>query len=65
MPKLSALRVEQISELGMYGDGQGLYLCVDRSGKRWVYRYIDSITGKRKVEFISLSQEQELSCRCA
>ena len=48
MPKLSALRVEQISELGMYGDGQGLYLCVDRSGKRWVYRYIDPITGKRK-----------------
>ena len=40
MAKLSALKVIQAGEPGLYGDGDGLFLQVGRSGsKSWIFRY--------------------------
>jgi len=47
MSKLTALKVEQLTKLGAYGDGSGLYLIVDRSGKRWSFRYTKPSDRKR------------------
>jgi hypothetical protein len=46
MPKLTARKVETIREPGMYGDGDGLYLCVAKGGsKSWILRA--TIKGRR------------------
>src|SRR5262249_34227017 len=38
--RLTALRVERVSEPGMYADGAGLYLQVtSAAAKSWIYRY--------------------------
>lgn len=45
--KLSNLRIRAIKTPGRYGDGDGLYLYVSKSGNRsWVFRYRDRVTGK-------------------
>ena len=41
MPKLTARKVETLSEAGMHGDGEGLYLHVSQSGARsWILRTV-------------------------
>ena len=48
--KLSARKVETLTEPGMHGDGGGLYLrisAVGRTGKRWVFLYKRPRDGKR------------------
>src|SRR5215813_4442820 len=38
--RLTALRVERVSEPGMYADGAGLYLQVtSAAAKSWIYRF--------------------------
>ena len=37
--RLSARRVQTLSESGRHADGGGLYLVVDTGGKRWVFLY--------------------------
>ncbi|MGT2444766.1 tyrosine-type recombinase/integrase [Ensifer adhaerens] len=61
---LSALRVKQLTEPGKYGDGNGLYLVVDKSGaKRWMLRTL--VNGKRTdiglggVSLVSLAEARE------
>ena len=47
MSKLSARRVETLKEPGFYGDGEGLYLAVKKSGaKSWILRTV--VLGKRR-----------------
>jgi hypothetical protein len=44
---LTALRVKRVSNQGVYADGNGLYLKVDKRGaKRWIQRIV--INGKRR-----------------
>ena len=48
--KLSARKVETLTEPGMHGDGGGLYLRISstgRTGKRWVFLYKRPSDGKR------------------
>lgn len=61
--KLTALRVKSLKTPGRYGDGDGLYLYVSKSGSRsWVFRYRDRTTGKHRdkglgpVRDVSLEQ---------
>lgn len=45
--RLTALKVKTVKEPGRYGDGNGLYLVVDKSGaKRWMLRTY--IQGRRR-----------------
>ena len=44
--QLSAAFVRTVTAHGVYSDGNGLTLRVDRSGKRWVQRL--TINGKRR-----------------
>ncbi|MDH3265084.1 MAG: tyrosine-type recombinase/integrase [Paracoccaceae bacterium] len=47
MPKLTAKRVDSLKEPGFYGDGEGLYLKVSRSGGRsWILRVV--VHGRRR-----------------
>ena len=47
MPKLTARKVDGIKEPGMYGDGDGLYLCVSIGGtKSWILR--TAVYGRRR-----------------
>jgi integrase len=48
MGKLTALKVEKLEKVGAYSDGDGLYLRVDASGKRWFFRYTSPLDVKRK-----------------
>ena len=64
--KLSARRVQTLSDPGRHADGGGLYLVVDASGgKRWVFLY--RMGGKRRemglgpVLSVSLARARELS----
>ncbi|MCY1320411.1 Prophage integrase IntA [compost metagenome] len=61
---LSALKVKQLTEPGKYGDGNGLYLVVDKSGaKRWMLRTL--VNGKRTdiglggMSLVSLAEARE------
>ncbi|RVG23657.1 tyrosine-type recombinase/integrase [Sinorhizobium meliloti] len=61
---LSALKVKQLTAPGKYGDGNGLYLVVDKSGaKRWMLRIL--VNGKRTdiglggVSLVSLAEARE------
>ncbi len=45
--RLTTLRIRKLATPGRYGDGNGLYLVVDRSGaKRWVLRTV--VQGRRR-----------------
>jgi integrase len=44
--KLSAKKVENLSKVGWHSDGNGLYLRVTSTGKKWVFVFF--IDGKRK-----------------
>ena len=62
--KLSAVRINSISEPGRYADGNGLYLIVDPSGaKRWVLRTV--VHGRRRdiglggLRLVSLAEARE------
>jgi integrase len=45
--RLTALKIRKLTAPGRYGDGNGLYLVVDRSGaKRWVLRTV--VQGRRR-----------------
>lgn len=62
--RLTAAAIKSLSETGLYGDGHGLYLKVDKSGaKRWVQRIV--IMGKRRdlglgsASLISLVEARE------
>ena len=45
--RLTALKVKTVSKPGRYGDGNGLYLIVDKSGaKRWMLR--TTVQGRRR-----------------
>jgi len=44
--RLSALKVKKETKPGRYSDGGGLYLLVKESGKSWIFRWRDRITGK-------------------
>ncbi|MFQ5564677.1 MAG: Arm DNA-binding domain-containing protein [Parvularculaceae bacterium] len=45
--RLTALQIRKLSTPGRYGDGNGLYLVVDKSGaKRWVLRTF--VHGRRR-----------------
>lgn len=47
MPKLTARRVETLTERGLHGDGEGLYLRVGPTGaKSWILRTV--VHGKRR-----------------
>ena len=47
MAKLNARKVDTLREPGMYGDGEGLYLCVGRIGaKSWILRTV--VHGRRR-----------------
>ncbi|QLL63868.1 DUF4102 domain-containing protein [Sinorhizobium mexicanum] len=61
---LSALKVKQLTAPGKYGDGNGLYLVVDKSGaKRWMLRIL--VNGKRTdiglggISLVSLAEARE------
>lgn len=61
---LTALKVKQLTEPGKYGDGNGLYLIVDKSGaKRWMLRIL--VNGKRTdiglggTSLVSLAEARE------
>ena len=65
---LSAKRVATLSEPGRHGDGNGLYLIVDKSGaKRWVLR--TAVRGRRRdmglggVRTVSLAQARATAQR--
>ena len=41
MPKLTVKLIQAIKEAGRYGDGDGLYLEVGRTGsKSWIFRFM-------------------------
>lgn len=51
--KLSAIKVESLSEVGRYADGGGLYFDIPSIGsKRWLFRY--QLNGKRRWMVISV-----------
>lgn len=61
---LSPAKVRNLSKLGRYADGNGLYLVVDQSGaKRWLLRTV--VHGKRRdiglggVKLVSLTEARE------
>ncbi|WP_443969606.1 tyrosine-type recombinase/integrase [Sphingobium sp. CR28] len=62
--RLSAAQVRALIEPGLHGDGQGLYLKIDKNGaKRWIQRLV--IRGKRRdmglgsVSLVSLAEARE------
>ena len=59
--KLSAKKVESLTEIGRHSDGGGLYLKVTESGKRWIFMY--AWHGKR-VE-LGLGTADDVSLRSA
>lgn len=68
MPKLTARKVEGLKEPGMYGDGEGLYLCVSTGGtKSWILR--TAVYGRRRelglgsATLVSLAEAREESRR--
>jgi hypothetical protein len=47
LARLSARKVDTLAEPGMYGDGEGLYLCIGRTGaKSWILRTV--VHGRRR-----------------
>jgi integrase len=65
MAKLTAMQVAKITEPGMYGDGQGLYLQIKPGGaKSWIYRY--QLNGRKRhlglgsASAITLKRAREL-----
>lgn len=50
MGKLTALKVDKLSKKGFHGDGGGLYLHLDDSGKRWFFRYTEPLGNKRRAK---------------
>ena len=72
MGKLTALKVEKLEKVGAYSDGDGLYLRVDSSGKRWFFRYTSPLDVKRKKLSLgkyhqktnSLAQAREAAADC-
>lgn len=61
MAKLSALKVMQVKKPGLYGDGDGLFLQVGRSGsKSWIFRYTFAERrrdmGLGSLKFVSLAE---------
>ncbi len=69
MGKLTALRVKNASERGMFGDGEGLYLRVSATiTKSWVFRY--RMDGKLRdhglgtVSTLSLAEAREAAQEC-
>jgi integrase len=46
--RLTAVAVKNKRKPGRYGDGGGLYLLVKPTGKSWVFRWRDRITGKHR-----------------
>jgi len=66
LAKLSALKVQSLTERGMYNDGGGLWLNVKASGaKSWIFRY--RLHGKRRdlglgsLDAVSLKEARELA----
>lgn len=66
LAKLSALKVQSLTEPGMHNDGGGLWLNVKASGsKSWIFRY--RLHGKRRdlglgsLESVSLKDARELA----
>jgi integrase len=61
--KLTPLKVKAIKDDGWHSDGGGLYLRVSDNGRRrrWIYRYIRTIDGKRKVTEIGLGREEAVT----
>ena len=64
MPKLTTIAVNAIKEPGRYGDGEGLYLEVGRTGaKSWILRV--TVYGKRRdiglggVSWVPLAEARE------
>ena len=53
--RLTALMVKTVSKPGRYGDGNGLYLIVDKSGaKRWMLRTV--VQGRRRDMGLGVTQ---------
>ena len=50
MTKLTAIKVEKVTEEGSHADGLGLYLHLDTSGKRWFFRYTEPLGNKRRAK---------------
>ena len=50
MTKLTAMKVEKLTEEGSHADGSGLYLHLDTSGKRWFFRYTEPLGNKRRAK---------------
>ena len=50
MTKLTAMKVEKLTEEGSHADGSGLYLHLDTSGKRWFFRYTEPLGNKRRTK---------------
>jgi integrase len=64
MPRLTKLRVDSLRLTGMYGDGEGLYLCVSKGGtKSWILR--TTVYGRRRelglgsTSLVTLSEARE------
>lgn len=64
MPRLTARKVQTLSEPGMYGDGDGLYLRIGPTGaKSWILRTV--VYGKRRdfglgsAKLVSLAEARE------
>lgn len=58
--RLTAIQVKNITEHGRHADGDGLYLVVDKHGKRWVYLY--SLNKRRRemgLGSVSLAKARE------
>lgn len=69
MPKLTALAIAKITERGLYGDGDGLYLQVTaRGSKSWLFRY--RVEGRLRhhglgsVKTLSLAEAREAAREC-
>lgn len=68
--RLSATGVRKKTTPGRYADGAGLYLLVKGSGKSWVFRWRDRITGKLRDKGlgpawdVSLEEARERAARC-
>ncbi len=50
MTKLTAMKVEKLTEEGSHADGSGLYLHLDTSGKRCYFRYTEPLGNKKRAK---------------
>ena len=64
MPKLTAKFIQALKDKGRYGDGEGLYLEVSRTGsKSWILR--TTVQGRRQdiglggISWVSLAEARE------